>query len=141
MIRPRVYVACIWGALAVVSLCYGVLRGSAEAYRLFLLFLLPLIVFIWWLVDRAALERRVSRLEARSEIADERRVTSQTGITEVGNRLREIERRVVDVENLGSPADEAQDKTDFHETAHGSESVQPERVHKTIMVSPPVNLQ
>ena len=106
--------ACIWGALAVVSLCYGILRGSAEAYRLSLLFLLPLIVFIWWLVDRAALERRVSRLEARSEIADERRVRSQTGITEVGNRLRDIERRVVDVENLGSPVDEAQGKRNFH---------------------------
>jgi septal ring factor EnvC (AmiA/AmiB activator) len=63
-----------------------------------------LIVFVWWIVDREALERRIRRLEARSEIAEERRVTTQTDLTEVEHKLDEIEGRVVDVENLTSPA-------------------------------------
>jgi len=56
------------------------------------------------MVDREALERRIRRLEARSEIADKRRVSAQTDLTEVVHKLHKIEGRVVDVENLASPA-------------------------------------
>jgi hypothetical protein len=88
-------------------LCYGIRHGSADAWRLFLTLIPPLIVFVWWMLDRAALERRIKRLEARSEIADERRVTAQDHLAEVEHKLHEVEGRVVDVENLASPANEA----------------------------------
>ncbi len=93
MTLPRVCVACSGGVLALVTLSYGILHGSADAWRLFLSLIPPLIVFIWWMIDRATLERRIRRLEARSEIADERRITAQTGITEVEHKLKEIEGR------------------------------------------------
>jgi hypothetical protein len=138
MTIPRVGVACFGGALALVTLCYGVLYGSADAWRLFLTLVPPLIVFIWWMVDRAALERRIRRLEARSEIADERRVTAQTNLTEVEHKLHEIEGRVVDVENLGSPANEAQGELALHETGNGTGHIQLGCVDKTIIVRLPV---
>jgi len=141
MTIPRVCVACLAGALAFFMLCYGTLYGSADAWRLFLTLVPPLIVFVWWMVDRAALERRIRRLEARSEIADERRVTAQTDLTEVEHKLHEIEGRVVDVENLASPANEARGKLASHETANGTGHIQLGRMGKTIMVRLPVNPQ
>jgi hypothetical protein len=141
MTKPRVCVACFGGALALVALCYGILHGSADAWRLFLTLVPPLMVFIWWMVDRAALERRIRRLEARSEIADERRVTAQTDLTEVEHKLHEIEGRVVDVENLSSPADEPQGKMDLHETGNGTEPIQLGYANKTIIVRLPVSSQ
>jgi len=139
MTIPRVAVACFGGALVLVTLCYGILHGSADAWRLFLTLVPPLIVFVWWMVDRAALERRIRRLEARSEIADERRVTAQTNLTEVEYKLHEIEGRVVDVENLASPANEAQSELASHETANGTGHIHLGCVGKTIIVRLPVN--
>jgi hypothetical protein len=104
MTVQRISVACLGGTLMLVLLCYGVLYGSADTWRLSLGLVATLIVFIWWMVDRGALERRIRRLEARSEIADERRVTAQTNLTEVEHKLREVEDRVVDFESLSSPS-------------------------------------
>ena len=140
MTRPRVCVACFWGALALAILSYGIIYESADASSLFLSLVPPLIVFIWWMVDRAALERRISRLEARSEIADERRVNAQTNLSEVEYKLHEIEGRVVDVENLASSPGEPQDMTS-HETAHGTEHIRLGCVDKTTIVRLPVNPQ
>jgi hypothetical protein len=103
MTRSRIYSACFWGAAALFALYCGIAYGSSIAWWLFAALVPPLIVFVWWMFDRAALERRIRRLEARSEIADERRVTSQTDLTKVEHRLHEIENRVDDVENVGSP--------------------------------------
>jgi hypothetical protein len=47
--------------------------------------------FVCWIIDCAALERRIARLEARSEIADERRFVIQTDLAGVGYRLEEVE--------------------------------------------------
>ncbi|HYK88995.1 MAG TPA: hypothetical protein VE398_09505 [Acidobacteriota bacterium] len=140
-ILPRVCVAFFAGALALVALCYAILHGSAETWRLFVSLIPPLIVFIWWMVDRAALERRIRRLEARSEIADERRVTAQSNLTEVERKLHEIEGRVVDVENLASPADEAQGKLTSHEITNGTSHMQLGRADSTVIVRLPVNPQ
>jgi hypothetical protein len=91
------------------------------------------------MVDRAALERRVRRLEARSEIADERRVTARTDLTEVEHKLHEIEGRVVDVENLSSPVDEPQERMDSHEGGNGTKHIQLGFANETIMARLPVN--
>ena len=141
MTQPRVCVACLGGALALVALFSAILHGSAEAWRLFLSLVPTLIVFTWWMVDRAALERRIKRLEARSEIADERRVTAQTNLTEVEHKLYEIEGRVVDVENLAGPADEAQEKLTSHVTTNGTEHIRLGCVDKATIVRLPVNPQ
>lgn len=77
-------------------------------------FVLLAILGIWWRVDRAALERRIRRLEARSVIADERRVTASNGLTEVEHKLHEVEGRVVDMESLPGPEDSpATSSTEF----------------------------
>jgi hypothetical protein len=96
----KMYLVFAWGTIALFALCVGVARWSAAAFSLFLTLVLPFIVFVWWSVDRAALERRIKRLEARSEIADDRRVNMQTGLTEVGRQLNAIEARVTDVESV-----------------------------------------
>lgn len=100
MTTLRIYLAFVWGVIALFALCIGVARQSAAAWSLFLTLVPPLIVFVWWIIDRAALERRIRRLEARSEIADERRVDTQTDLTEVGRKLNAIEARVTDVESV-----------------------------------------
>ena len=100
MATLKLYLVFAWGTIALFALCIGVARQSAAAFSLFLTLVLPLIVFIWWSIDRAALERRIKRLEARSEIADDRRVDMQTGLTEVGRQLNAIEARVTDVESV-----------------------------------------
>jgi type VI protein secretion system component VasK len=99
MIAPRIYLACLWGAIAFFALYKGIARGSAEAWWLLAALVPPLIVFVWWMVDRAALERRISRLEARSEIGDERRVVAHTDLSKVEHKLQEIETRVAQVED------------------------------------------
>ncbi len=141
MIMPRACAAGFGGALALVTLWYGIHHGSADAWPLLLGLVPALIVFIWWMIDRAALERRIKRLEARSEIADERRVTAQTNLAEVEHKLHEIEGRVVDVENLANPADEAQGELTSHETANGTGHIQLGCVDKTLVFGPPVNPQ
>jgi hypothetical protein len=141
MKRPRVYAAFFGGALAILALWYGILHGSADAWRLFLSLVPPLIVFIWWMADRAVLERRIRRLEACSEIADERRVSAQTNFTEVEHRVHEIEGRVGDVEKLASPANEAQGKLASHKTANGTGHIPLGCADKTIIIGLPVNSQ
>ena len=59
-----------------------------------------LIVFLWWLLDRAALERRVKRLEARSEIADKRRVAAQYHLAEVAHKLEKVETRFASAKSI-----------------------------------------
>ena len=141
MTIPRVCVACFGGVLALVALCYGILQGSANAWRLFVTLVPPLIVCIWWMVDRAALERRIRRLEARSEIADERRVTAQTDLTEVEHKLHEIEGRVVDVENLSTPVDELQGKMEPHERGNRTGPMQLTYVNRATTAGLSVNSQ
>jgi hypothetical protein len=87
------FLACFWGAAAFYSLCYGITYKSADALLLFAAIAPLLAVFVWWMIDRAALERRIKRLEARSEIADERRLVAQTDLTGVEHRLEEVERK------------------------------------------------
>jgi len=139
MTIPRLCVAFFGGALAFAMLCYSVFYGSADAWRLPLTLIPALIVFIWWMVDRAALERRIRRLEVRSEIADERRITAQTNLSEVENNLHEIEDRVVDVENLSRLADQSQVEPTSLETASGTGEIPPGSVGKTIIIRLPVN--
>ncbi len=141
MTMPRSWAACFGGALALVTLWYGILHGSADAWRLLLSLVPPLIVFVWWMIDRAALERRIKRLEARSEIADERRVTAQTNLAEVEHKLHEIEGRVVDVENLEIPADKAQGELTAHEAAREPAHVRLGWVDKTLVLRSPANPQ
>jgi len=99
MTTPRVYLACLWGAIALFALYNGVAHRSAVAWWLLAALVPPLVVFIWWMVDRAALERRIKRLEARSEIGDERRIVANADLTNVEHQLREIETRVAQVED------------------------------------------
>jgi hypothetical protein len=58
-----------------------------------------------WIIDRAALERRIRRLEARSEIADERRVIAQTDLSEFEHKLEEVETRIAYAEKLQGPGE------------------------------------
>jgi hypothetical protein len=115
--------ACLWGAVALFALYKGVARGSTVAWWLLAAFLPPLIVFVWWMVDRAALERRISRLEARSEIGDERRVVAHTDLSKVEHKLQEIESRVAQVEARedDEAGSEAHQREQF--SGHGSGSV------------------
>ena len=98
MTAAKNYLACFWGGAAFYALCYGIIYGSADALRLVAALTPSLIVFVWWMIDRAALERRITRLEARSEIADERRVVTQTDLAEVEHKLEQVETRVASAE-------------------------------------------
>jgi hypothetical protein len=104
MTTPRIYLACLWGAFALFALYHGIAHGSTVAWWLLVTLVPPLIVFVWWMIDRAALERRIKRLEARSEIGDERRVLAHTDLTKVEHKLQEIETRVAQVEDVESGA-------------------------------------
>jgi len=97
--------ACFWGAAAFYSLCYGITCRSANALLLFAALAPSLIVFLWWMIDRSALERRIKRLEARSEIADERRLVAQTDLAEVEHKLEQVETRVTSAENSKAQAE------------------------------------
>jgi hypothetical protein len=99
MPTPRVLVACLWGALALFALYSGIAHGSEIAWRFFFALIPPLIVFIWWMIDRTALERRIRRLEASSEIGDERRVVAHTDLSKAEHKLSELETRVAQVED------------------------------------------
>jgi hypothetical protein len=120
MTKRRVWAALVGGALAILALWYGILHRSLDAWILFLSLIPPLIVFVWWMIDRAALERRIRRLEAGSEIADERRVSAQAILTKVEHSVREIEGRVGDVENLAAQTNEAQGNLALHKTVNGT---------------------
>jgi len=94
MIAKRHFLACLWGAAAFCVLCYGITYRSESAFLLFAASAPSLAIFIWWTIDRGALERRITRLEARSEIADERRLVTQSDLAGVEHRLEEVETRV-----------------------------------------------
>ena len=100
MSSAKYYLACVWGTVAFYLLCYGVINGSATALLLFAALTPALIVFIWWMIDRAALERRIKRLEARFEIAAEKRVAMQTDLSEVEHGLEEVKTRVTIAEKI-----------------------------------------
>ncbi len=91
MTTPRISLACLWGALALLALFYGIALGAAVAWWFLVVLVPPLVVFVWWMVDRAALEQRIRRLEARSEIGDERRVAAHTDLANIEQRLHKIE--------------------------------------------------
>jgi hypothetical protein len=99
MTKPRIFLACLWGVIALFALYNGIAHGAAVAWWLLIMLVPPLIVFVWWMADRSALERRIRRLEARSEIGDERRVLAHTDLTNVEHKLHEIETRVSQVED------------------------------------------
>jgi len=84
-----------------LPVCYGVLRRSACALPLFAAIAPSLAVFACWTIDRAALERRMTRFEARSEIADERRLVARTDLAGVEHRLAEVETRGECIESVG----------------------------------------
>ena len=100
MTAARNLLACFWGVAAFYSLCYGITYRSTDALLLFAALAPLLAVFLYWMIDRAALERRIKRLEARSQIADERRVLTQTDLAEVEHKLEGIETRVASAENI-----------------------------------------
>jgi hypothetical protein len=95
---PRMYFACLWGVAVLLALYNGIAHGYSVAWWLLATLSPPLLVFVWWMADRASLERRISRLEAGSEIGDERRVTAHSDLTKVEDKLRQIERRVAALE-------------------------------------------
>ena len=103
MAAARNYLAGLWGATAFYFLCYGTIRRSADALLLFAALAPSLLVFVSWSIDRAALEQRIKRLEARSAIADERRVLAQTDLSEFEQKLEEVETRIACAEKLQGP--------------------------------------
>jgi hypothetical protein len=105
MSSVKTYLACLWGAAAFYLLCYGVTYSSVNALLLFAALASSLAVFLWWTIDRAALERRITRLEARSEIAAEKRVVMQTGLSQVEHKLEQVETRVTSAENSKAQAE------------------------------------
>ncbi len=105
MTTPRLYVAGFAAVLVFLTLCYAIFYTNSTAWQLFRALFPALIVFLWWMLDSAALQKRIKRLETRSEIADERRVTAQTGLLEVEQKLSQIENRVVNCENPSPTGD------------------------------------
>ena len=114
--------ACLWGVIAFCALYNGVAHGSAVAWWLLAALVPPLIVFVWWMADRAALERRIRRLEAQSEIGDERRVDAHTDLAEIEHKLQEIETRVVQVEDNEAGAARSGVRQPEQSSEHGSVS-------------------
>ena len=100
MNATKLYLACLWGAAAFYLLCYGLAYRSADALLLFAALAPSLVVFLWWMIDRASLERRIKRLEARSDIAAEKRAVMQTDLSEVELRLEEVNTRVASAERI-----------------------------------------
>jgi len=90
----RVCLGVIWAAIIVAALYCGIRGISSAAWWSLAVIPPPLIVLILWLLDRAALEHRIKRLEARSEIGDERRVIAGEDITNIEQKLGEIQRRI-----------------------------------------------
>jgi hypothetical protein len=104
MTAKRHFLAFLWGAVAFCILCYGVTYRSERAFLLLAASTPSLAIFIWWTIDRGALERRITRLEARTEIADERRLVTQADLAGVEHRLVEVETRVKGPEKHQIPA-------------------------------------
>jgi hypothetical protein len=104
MSAVKIYLACLWGAAAFFLLCYGLTYRDADALLLFAALAPSLVVFIWWMIDRASLERRIKRLEARSVIAAEKRAVMQTDLVEVDHKLDEVTARVNGAEKIRSKA-------------------------------------
>ncbi len=104
MSAAKVYLACIWGVAAFCLLCYGLISRSADALFLFIALTPSLIGFLWWMIDRASLEHRIKRLEARSVIATERRLVMQTDLSEVEHKLEEVNTRVACAERIKAQA-------------------------------------
>ena len=104
MRAPRVYFASAWGTIALFTLYTAIVGRSAVAWWILLALVPPLVVFVWWMRDRAVLERRIKRLEARSEIGDERRVVANADLTKVEDMLGDIETRVAQIEGNESSA-------------------------------------
>lgn len=100
MSAAKNYLACFWGASTFYLLCSGIASGSEHALLLFAALAPSLVVFLWCMIDRASLERRIKRLEARSEIAAENRVVMQTDLTEVEHTLEEVKTRVACAEKI-----------------------------------------
>jgi hypothetical protein len=123
MTRPRIYLACLWGGIALFALFNGITRGSAVAWYLLIVLVPPLIVFVWWMADRAALERRIKRLEAQSEIGDERRVVAYTDLAKVEHKLFEIETRLAQVERHEAGEAESGIRRRERSSGNGSNSV------------------
>lgn len=115
MPKSRLYVAFFGGTVMFFTLCYGLVRESPGAWRLLISLAPLLIVFSWWMIDRAALERRIRRLEACSEIADERRITARTDLTEAEHKLHRMEARIDELEKL-TDCGEAQNEMDIEGT-------------------------
>ncbi len=90
----KIYVACLWGAATFWILCYGITNRSINALLLFAALTPSLIVFLWWMHDRVSLERRIGRLEARSDIAAEKRAVMASDLAEVDHKLDAVKARV-----------------------------------------------
>ncbi len=116
---PRIFVACLWGVAVLLALYNGIAHGYPTAWWLLATLSPPLLVFVWWMTDRASLERRISRLEAGSEIGDERRVTAHSDLTKVEDKLRQIDRRVVVIEKDNAVAPQAGSNREKNPSAQG----------------------
>jgi hypothetical protein len=103
MSATKILLVCIWGAAAFYLLCYGITYRSADALLLFAALVPSLVIFVCWTLDRASLERRIKRLEARTEIAAENRVVMQTDISEVEHKLEQVQTRVAFAEKINAP--------------------------------------
>ena len=103
MSATKILLVCIWGATAFYLLCYGIAYRSADALLLFAAIVPSLAIFVCWTLDRASLERRIKRLEARTEIAAENRVVMQTDISEVEHKLEQVQTRVAFAEKVNAP--------------------------------------
>ena len=104
MSAAKICLACFWGAAAFCLLCYGLVHSSAGALLLFAALVPSLVAFLWWMIDGASLEHRIRRLEARSEIAAERRAVMQTNLTEVEHKLEEVNTKVASAERIKAQA-------------------------------------
>ena len=112
--------ACLWGVITFCALYDGIAHGSAVSWWLLAALIPSLTVFVWWMVDRAALEHRIKRLEAQSEIGDERRVDAHTDLTVVEHKLQEIETRVAQVEDNEADATSSEVIQSEKLSEHGS---------------------
>jgi hypothetical protein len=104
MAETKYFFACIWGVAAFCLLCYGAFYRSANMLLLFAALSPSLVVFLWWMIDRSALERRLKRLEARFDIAAEKRVVMQADLTEVEHRLENVTTKIAYTEKAKARA-------------------------------------
>jgi hypothetical protein len=91
MSTGRKYLSGVWLAAAFCSLWYGVAYQSAHVLLLCVALTPSLAVFFLCMFDRADLERRIHRLEARSDFAAEKRASMQTDLTEVEHKLEQVQ--------------------------------------------------